>query len=184
MVGGVEHHLVGMRLERARVIEGLGLLRITNEKVEKVKESLKEARSRQKSYADQHRKFGGFEPGDHMFLKVSPCKFVKCFGMKGKFSPRYVGPFDVMEKVGEVSYKVAFLPQLSHLHNVFHVSVLRGYENYPLHVVHYPLHKITDGLSFEEEAEAILAREERVLRNNTILFVKVLWKNHSEREAT
>ncbi|KAL8114289.1 hypothetical protein AgCh_021224 [Apium graveolens] len=90
-----------------RVIEGPELVRITNEKVEKVKESLKEARSRQKIYADQHRKFGGFELGDHVFLKVSPCKGVKCFGMKGKLSPRYVGPFDILEKVGEVSYRVA-----------------------------------------------------------------------------
>ncbi|KAL8145242.1 hypothetical protein AgCh_003440 [Apium graveolens] len=167
-----------------RVIEGPELVRITNEKVEKVKESLKEARSHQKSYADQHRKFGGFEPGDHVFLKVSPCKGVKRFGMKGKLSPRYVGPFDVMEKVGEVSYRVALPPQLSHVHNVFHVSVLRGYKYHPLHVVQYPLHKIKEDLSCEEEAEAILAREERVLRKNTIPFVKVLWKNHSEREAT
>ncbi|XP_074355998.1 uncharacterized protein LOC141695667 [Apium graveolens] len=65
-----------------RVTEGPELVRITNEKVEKVKESLKEARSRQKSNADQHRKFGGFEPGDHVFLKVPPCKGVKRFGMK------------------------------------------------------------------------------------------------------
>ncbi|KAL8106071.1 hypothetical protein AgCh_029755 [Apium graveolens] len=109
-----------------RVTKGPELVTITNEKVEKVKESLKEARSRQKSYADQYRKFSRFEPGDHVFLKVSPCKGVKRFGMKGKLSPRYVGPFDVMEKVGEVSYRVALPPQLSHVHNVFHVSVLRG----------------------------------------------------------
>ncbi|XP_074377389.1 uncharacterized protein LOC141718916 [Apium graveolens] len=89
-----------------------------------------------------------------------------------------------MEKVGEVSYRVALPPQLSHVHNVFHVSVLRGYKYHPLHVVQYPLHKIREDLSCEEEAEAILAREERVLRRNTIPFVKVLWKHHSEREAT
>ncbi|XP_074328441.1 uncharacterized protein LOC141666349 [Apium graveolens] len=137
---------------------GPELLRITNEKVEKVKKSLKKARSRQKSYANQHRKFGGFEPGDHVFLNVSPCKCVKRFGMKGKLSPRYVGPFDIMEKVGEVSYRVALPPQLSHVNNVFHVSDLRGYKYHPLHVVQYPLHKIRHDLSCEEEAEAILAR--------------------------
>ncbi|XP_074346455.1 uncharacterized protein LOC141685241 [Apium graveolens] len=167
-----------------RVIEGPQLVRITNKKVEKVKESLKEARSRQKSYVDQHRKFGGFEPGEHVFLKVSPCKGVKHFGMKGNLSPRYVGPFDIMEKVGEVSYRVALPPQLSHLHNVFQVSVLRGYKYHLLHIVQYPLHKIREDLSCEEEAEAILAREERVLRKNFISFIKVLWKSHSEREAT
>ncbi|XP_074324025.1 uncharacterized protein LOC141660946 [Apium graveolens] len=153
-----------------RVIEGPELVRITNDKVEKVKESLKEARSRQKSYVDQYRKFGGFEPGDHVFLKVSPYKGVKRFGMKGKLSPRYVGLFDIMEKVGEVSYRFVLQPQLSHVHNVFHVSVLRGYKYHLLHVVQYPLHKIREDLSCDEEAEAILAREERVLRKNTIPF--------------
>ncbi|XP_074336813.1 uncharacterized protein LOC141673986 [Apium graveolens] len=116
--------------------------------------------------------------------KVSPYKGVKRFGMKGKLTPRYVGPFDVMEKVGEVSYRVTLPPQLSYMHNVFHVSVLRDCKYQLLHVLHYPLHKIREDLSCEEEAEAILAREERVLRKNTISFVKVLWKNHSEREAT
>ncbi|XP_074362566.1 uncharacterized protein LOC141702851 [Apium graveolens] len=147
---------------RACALEWTGpeLVKITNEKVEKVKEILKEVRSRQKSYADQHRKFGGYKPGDHVFLKVSPCKGVKRFGVKGKLSPRYVGPFDVMEKVGKVSYRVTLPPQLSHVHNVFHVSILRGYKYHLLHVVQYPLHKIREDLSCEEEAEAILAREE------------------------
>ncbi|XP_074360943.1 uncharacterized protein LOC141701180 [Apium graveolens] len=123
---------------------GPELVRITNEKVEKVKESLKEAQPRQKSYADQHQKFGGFKSDDYVFLKVSPCKGVKRFGIKGKLSPR-------------------------------------GYKYHPLQVVQYPLHKIREDLSCEEEAEAILAREERVLSKNIIPFVKVLWKNHSER---
>ncbi|XP_074328102.1 uncharacterized protein LOC141666014 [Apium graveolens] len=138
------------------VIEGPELVRITIEKVEKVKEILKEARSRQKSFADQHRKFSGFEPGDHVFLKVSPCKGVKRFGIKGKLSPRYIGTFDVMEKVGKVSFRVALPPQLSHVHNVFHVSILRGYKYHPLHVVQYPLHKIREDLSCEEEAINII----------------------------
>ncbi|XP_074377990.1 uncharacterized protein LOC141719510 [Apium graveolens] len=157
-----------------RIIERPKLVRITNEKVEKVKESLKEARSRQKSYADQHRKFRGFELGDREFLKVSPYRGVKHFGMKGKLSPRYGAPFDVMEKVGEVSYRVALPPQLSHVHNMLHVSVLRGYKYYPLHVVQYLLHKIRENLSCKEEVEAILSREERVLRKSIIPFVKVL----------
>ncbi|XP_063942622.1 uncharacterized protein LOC135150292 [Daucus carota subsp. sativus] len=104
--------------------------------------------------------------------------------MKGKLSPRYVGPFDVIERVGEVAYRVALPPQLSHVHNVFHVSVLKGYKYHPFHVVQYSLHKIREDLSCEEEAEAILDLEERVMRKKNILFVKVLWKNHSEREAT
>ena len=73
-----------------------------------------------------------------MFWKVSLWKGVKRFGMKGKLSPRYVGPFDVIERVGEVAYRVALPPQLSHVHNVFHVSVLKGYKYHPFHVVQYP----------------------------------------------
>ncbi|XP_071738661.1 uncharacterized protein [Rutidosis leptorrhynchoides] len=144
----------------------------------------KEARTRQKSYADKHRRALEFEVGEHVFLKVSPCKGVRRFGLKGKLSPRFIGPFEILERVGEVSCRLALSPTLSHVHNVFHVSCLRGYNYSPLHVVQYPLHEIREDLSCEEEAHEILAREERVLRHKTIPYVKVLWRNHPEREAT
>ncbi|GJZ46613.1 putative nucleotidyltransferase, ribonuclease H [Tanacetum coccineum] len=166
------------------IIEGPELVRITNEEVEVTKEKLKEAHSRQKSYVDKHHRTLYFKPGDHVFLKVSPWKGVQRFGIKGKLSPRFIGPFKVLEKVGEVAYRIALPPALSHVHNVFHVSTLRGYNYHPLYVVEYPLDKIREDLSCEEEAEAILAREERIMRRKAIPFVKVLWKNHFEREAT
>nr|GFB13718.1 putative polyprotein [Tanacetum cinerariifolium] len=81
-------------------------------------------------------------PGDHVFLKVSPARGVRCFGIKGKLSPRFIGPFEILDRVGEVSYCLALLPQLSHIHNVFHVSLLRGYKYHPLHVITYPLDQI------------------------------------------
>ena len=167
-----------------RIIEGPELVRITNEKVDVAKEKLKEARSRQKSYADKGRKSKEFEPGEHVFLKVSPWKRVKRFGLKGKLSPRYIGPFQILERIGEVAYRIALPPALSNVHNVFHISVLKGYNYDPLHVVQYPLHKIKENLSYEVEAEAILDYQERVMRRRTVPFVKVLWKGHSEREAT
>nr|GEY41643.1 hypothetical protein [Tanacetum cinerariifolium] len=74
--------------------------------------------------------------------------------------------------------------KLSHIHNVFHVSLLRGYKYHPLHVVSYPLDQIREDLSLAEETEKILDHQERVMRNKTISFVKILWKNHPEREAT
>nr|GFB89359.1 hypothetical protein [Tanacetum cinerariifolium] len=83
-----------------------------------------------------------------------------------------------------VSYRLALPPQFSHVHNVFHVSLLRGYKYYPLHVISYPLDQIRTDLSYVEEPEAILDRQDRVMRNKTIPFVKILWRNHSEREAT
>ncbi|GJY63766.1 putative reverse transcriptase domain-containing protein [Tanacetum coccineum] len=167
-----------------RVIEGPELVEVTNEKVAIAKEKLKEARSRQKSYADRHRRALEFKPGDRVFLKVSPCRGVRRFGLKGKLSPRFIGPFEILDRVGEVSYRLALPPQLSHVHNVFHVSLLRGYNYHPYHVVQYPFDKIREDLSFAEEPEAILDRQERVMRKKTIPLVKVLWKNHPAREAT
>nr|GFB97984.1 DNA/RNA polymerases superfamily protein [Tanacetum cinerariifolium] len=80
-------------------------------------EKLKEARTRQKSYADKHRKSLEFQPGDHVFLKVSPARGVRRFGIKGKLSPRFIRPFEILDRVGEVSYRLALPPQLLHVHN-------------------------------------------------------------------
>nr|GEX53732.1 putative nucleotidyltransferase, ribonuclease H [Tanacetum cinerariifolium] len=109
-----------------RVIEGPKMIEATNEKVSVAKEKLKEARTRQKSYADKHRRSIEFQPGDRVFLKVSPARGVRRFGIKGKLSPRFIGPFEILDRVGEISYRLALPPQLSHVHNVFHVSLLRG----------------------------------------------------------
>nr|GEZ08172.1 putative reverse transcriptase domain-containing protein [Tanacetum cinerariifolium] len=167
-----------------RVIEGPELIEVTNEKVDVAKEKLKEARSRQKSYVDHHRRSLEFNPGDRVFLKVSPCRGVRRFGIKGNLSPRFIGPFENLDRVSEVSYRLALPPQLSHVHNVFHVSLLRGYKYHPLHVVSYPLDQVREDLTLAEEPEKILDRQKRVMRNKTILFVKILWKNNPEREAT
>jgi len=167
-----------------RLIEGPEMIEISNEKVVVAREKLKEARSRQKSYADKHRRDLEFRVGDRVFLKVSPFRGVKRFGIKGKLSPRFIGPFEILERIGEVSYRLALPPQLSHVHDVFHVSFLRGYNYHPLHVASYPFDKIQSDMSLSEEPEAILERQERVMRNKVIPFVKILWKNHPEREAT
>ncbi|GJX55371.1 putative nucleotidyltransferase, ribonuclease H [Tanacetum coccineum] len=140
-----------------RLIEGPELIEITNEK---------------------------FQVGDRVFLKVSPFRGVKRFGIKGKLSPRFIGPFEILERIGEVSYRLALPPQLSHVHDVFHVSLLRGYHYHPLHVASYPFDQIQPDMSLSEEPESILDRQERVMRNKVIPFVKILWKNHPEREAT
>nr|GFC49418.1 hypothetical protein [Tanacetum cinerariifolium] len=147
-------------------------------------EKLKEARTRQKSYADKHRRSLEFQPGDHVFLKVTPARGVRRFDIKGKLSPRFIGPFEILDRVGEVSYRLALPPQLSHVHDVFHVSLLRGYKYHPLHVILYPLDQIRTDLSYVEEPEAILDHQDRVMRKKNIPFVKILWRNHPEREAT
>nr|GFA99910.1 hypothetical protein [Tanacetum cinerariifolium] len=103
------------------------MIEVTNKKVAVAKEKLKEARTRQKSYADKHRRSLEFQPGDRVFLKVSPARGVRRFGIKGNLSPCFIGPFEILDRVGKVSYRLALPPQLSHVHNVFHVSFLRGY---------------------------------------------------------
>ncbi|GJR68882.1 putative reverse transcriptase domain-containing protein [Tanacetum coccineum] len=108
-----------------RILEGPEMIEVTNEKVAVAREKLKEAQTRQKSYADRHRRALEFQPGEHVFLKVSPTRGVRRFGIKGKLSPRFIGPFEILDRVGEVSYRLALPPQLSHVHNVFHVSLLR-----------------------------------------------------------
>nr|GEZ02154.1 ribonuclease H-like domain-containing protein [Tanacetum cinerariifolium] len=123
------------------------------------KEKLKEARTHQKSYADKHRRSIQFQPGDRVVLKVSPARGVRRFGIKGKLSPHFIGPFEILDRLGEVSYRLALPPQLSHVHNVFHVSLLRGYKYHPLHVISYPLDQIRVDLSYVEEPEAILDRQ-------------------------
>nr|GFB65189.1 hypothetical protein [Tanacetum cinerariifolium] len=83
------------------VIEGPEMIEVTNAKVAVAKEKLKEARTRQKSYDDKHRRSLEFQTGDHVFLKVSPARRVKRFGIKGKLSPRFIGPFEILDRVGE-----------------------------------------------------------------------------------
>nr|GEY07354.1 putative reverse transcriptase domain-containing protein [Tanacetum cinerariifolium] len=108
-----------------RVIEGPEIIEVTNEKVVVTKEKLKEARTRHKSYTDKHRSSLEFQPGDHVFLKVSPARGVRRFGIKGKLSPCFIGPFEILDRVGEVSYRLALPPQLSHVQNSEGMSLCR-----------------------------------------------------------
>ena len=121
---------------------------------------------------------------DKVFLQVAPMKGVMRFGKKGKLSPRFVGPFEVLERVGEVAYRVAQPSALSRIHNVFHESMLRKYIPDPSHVLSYEPIQVRDDLSYEEISIEILDRKEQVLHNRTIYWVKVFWKNHLVKEAS
>ncbi|KAA0032712.1 ty3-gypsy retrotransposon protein [Cucumis melo var. makuwa] len=139
---------------------------------------------RQKSYADLHRKDLEFDVGDMVFLKVAPMNGVLRFEKKGKLSPRFVGPFDVLKRIGLVAYRSALPPSLSAVHDVFHVSMLRKYVVDPTHVVDFEPLQLSGNLSYEEQPIKILAREVKRLRNRGIALVKVLWRNHEVEEAT
>ncbi|KAB2625897.1 S ribonuclease [Pyrus ussuriensis x Pyrus communis] len=117
-------------------------------------------------------------------VQLSPWRGVVRFGKKGKLSPRYIGPYIVTERVGEVAYRLELPPELAKVHNVFHVSMLRHYVADPLHVIPPQPLEINPDLTYDEEPLTILDWKEKVLRNKTVNLVKVLWRNHSVEEAT
>ncbi|GKV11068.1 hypothetical protein SLEP1_g22354 [Rubroshorea leprosula] len=108
-----------------RSILGPELVQQSSEIVQLIKERLRVEQSRQKSYADKRRRDLEFEVGDHVFLKVSPTRGVLRFGIRGKLSPRYIGPYPILERIGEVAYKLELPGNLAGVHDVFHVSLLR-----------------------------------------------------------
>lgn len=103
---------------------------------------------------------------------------------RGKLTPRYVGPFQILEKVGPVAYRIALPPHMSQIHNVFHVSMLRRYLSDPSHIIDYHQIVLTDELTYEEKPIRILDRQVKQLRNQEIPMVKVEWQEHYGTEAT
>ena len=131
-------------------IEGPELVRETSEKVPLIQDRLRTAFSRQQSYADPKRRDVQFSVGDHVFLKISPMKGVMRFGKKGKLPPRYIGPYEILDRVGKVSYRLALPPHLSQVHPMFHISLLRKYVPNEMHVLSVQEIPIRDDLSYEE----------------------------------
>ena len=124
-------------------ITGPDLIRDTSEKVSLIRQRLLTAQSRQKSNADVRRQSLEFEVGNHIFLKVMPKRGVVRFGKRGKLSPRFIGPFEILEGIGTVVYWLALPPSMSGVHEVFHVSMLRKYTPYPTHVVDWGRSRLT-----------------------------------------
>ncbi|XP_073056887.1 uncharacterized protein [Primulina eburnea] len=149
-----------------------------------IRERMKTAQSRQKSYADVRRRPLAFEVGDHVFVKIAPLKGVMRFGKKGKLSPRFIGPFEILDRIGERAYRLTLPPDLDKVHNVFHVSMLRKYVSNPIHVLRHEPLDLMPNLSYHERPVQILDRKVKVLRNKKIGIVKVLWSNHIIEEAT
>ncbi|KAL5576993.1 hypothetical protein UlMin_018692 [Ulmus minor] len=105
-------------------------------------------------------------------------KGVMRFGKKGKLSSRYVGPFEILERIGKVAYRLALPPQLSSVHNIFHVSMLRKYVPDPSHVLENELIEVREDLTYEEKLVQILDHKDKTLRNKVMPLVKVPWRNH------
>ncbi|KAL2237105.1 UNVERIFIED_CONTAM: Transposon Tf2-11 polyprotein, partial [Sesamum indicum] len=171
-------------IEGLRQLEGPELVQETVDKIKTVKKCLKAAQDRQESYVDKHRREMEYEVGEKVFLKVSPWRGILRFGKQGKLSPRYIGPYEILERVGPLAYQLALPTELSQIHDVFHVSMLRRYRSDPSHILYEPEIEISEGLTFVEEPTEILDRSIKKLRNKEIPMVKVKWSHHSPREAT
>ena len=143
-----------------------------------IRDRLKVAQSRRKCYADSKRKEIEHEVGDRVYLRVSPLQGVKRFGVKGKLAPRFVGPYKVLERMGEVAYKLELPEGLSGVHDVFHVSQLKKChaeiadiplrDTMPLEAI-----QLKDNLTYEEKPVRILDYTSRVNRSKVIKFCKV-----------
>ena len=170
--------------EGTTILEGPEIVQNALDKISVVKTKLKAVQDRQKSYVDQHRREMEYQVGEKVFLRVSPWKGVMRFGNKGKLSPRYIGPYEIIEKVGPLAYKLALPPEFSQIHNVFHVSMLRKYRSDPTHVLKDQTVEISQNPSYVEEPVSIVDYKAKKLRTREIPMVKVIWKNHSKEEAT
>ena len=144
-------------------ITGPDLIRDTSEKVSLIRQRLLKAQIRQKSYADVQRRPLEFEVGDHVFLKVMLKRGVVRFDKKGKLSSRFIGPFEILEKVGTVAYRLALPPSMSSVHEVFHVSMLRRYPPDPAHVVDWGKIEVGRDGTFEEGPVCIMDSRDQVL---------------------
>ena len=172
-----------------RQLFGPDLIKESEQKVKLIRDRLKIAQSRQKSYANTKCKEVTYEVGDRAYLRVSLLRGVKRFGVKGKFAPRFVGPYRVLERMGEVAYKLELPEGLSGVHDVFHVSELKKChvqmadiplrDTVPLEAI-----QLESDLTYEEKPVKILEFSNRVTRSKVIKFCKVQWSHHTKEEAT
>ncbi|XP_016740325.1 uncharacterized protein [Gossypium hirsutum] len=125
-----------------------------------------------------------FEVGDKVFLKVFPWKRIIHFGQKGKLSPKFIGPCEILDKVWPMAYRLALPLELSKIHDVFHISMLCRYRSNLKHIVQIEELKMEPILSYKEKLIRNLAKEVKELRNKRILLVKLLWRNNNIEEAT
>jgi hypothetical protein len=149
-----------------------------------VRENLKIAQSRQRSYADTRRRELSFEVEDFVYLKVSPIRGVRRFGVKGKLAPPYVGPYQILAKRGEVAYQLSLPESLLAVHDVFHVSQLNKRLRVPEGQLLVEGLVVQEDLTYIEKPVQILETTDRVTQRKTIRMCKVRWDHHSEEEAT
>ncbi|KAD2805660.1 hypothetical protein E3N88_39037 [Mikania micrantha] len=165
-------------------LTGPELVHETTEKIVQIRNRMAAARDRQKSYADKRRKPLEFQVGDKVLLKVSPWKGVIRFGKRGKLNPRYIGPFEILKRIGPVAYQLNLPAELDGVHNVFHVSNLKKCLSDETLVVPLDEIQVDEQLRFVEEPVEIMDSEVKQLKQSKIPNVKVRWNSKHGPEFT
>jgi hypothetical protein len=167
-----------------KIIFGPDLVEEAKAIVRHIQDNLKAAKSRQETYANKRRRPLEFKIGNHVYLRVSPTKSVKRFGVKGKLAPCYIGSFPILEKCGTVAYKIDPPPSLVEVQDIFHMSQLKKCLEAPVDVVLPKVTPLEADLSYPKHPIKVLDQKDRVTRHKAIKFFKIQWNNHSEEEAT
>jgi hypothetical protein len=156
----------------------------TSEKIIIIRDRMKAAQDRQKSYADRRRRPLEFNVGDRVYLKVAPLKHLLRIGMKGKLASRYIGPYEILKRIGPVAYQLALPQHLVKIHDMFHVSMLRKAEIDPTRVLPQVPIEVNEGLIMEVKPVRIIDQIKKVLKNKKISLVKVLWRGSQLEEES
>ncbi|XP_057444246.1 uncharacterized protein LOC130736427 [Lotus japonicus] len=170
--------------EGDKLVLGPDVVQDMSEKVKGIREKLKIAQDRQKAYYDRRRKPLEFEEGDHVFLRANQIIGIGRSIKSKKITPKYLGPYQILRKVGTSAYQVALPPSLSNLHDVFHVSQTKKYIPYPSQVIRPEHIQLKENLTYTAEPKKILDRRMKQLRKKEISLVKVAWSEGENEEAT
>ncbi|KAL4579714.1 hypothetical protein LXL04_015875 [Taraxacum kok-saghyz] len=165
-------------------LTGPEIIRETTEKIVQIRERMKTARDRQKSYADKRRKPMEFQVGDLVLLKVLTWKGMVRFGKRGKLNPRYIGPFEILARIGPVAYKLKLPQELQNVHDTFHVSNLKKCLTDATLIIPLEEIQVNEKLNFVEEPVEIMDREIKRLKQSRIPIVKVRWSAKRGPEFT
>jgi hypothetical protein len=155
------------------VIFKLDIVEEAEATVHRIQDNLKATKSHQETYANKRRQPLEFEVGDHVYLRVSPMKCVKRFGVKGKLAPRYIRPFPILEKCGTVAYKLDLPPSLARVHDNFQVLQLKKCLKAPMDVVLLEMTPLEADLSYPKHPIKVLDQKDRVTRRKTTKFFKI-----------
>ncbi|XP_073153016.1 uncharacterized protein [Henckelia pumila] len=164
-------------------VTGLDMIREMSDKVNLIQSRMRAAPDRQAKYANFRRRPLSFEKFDRVFLKISPFRGAVRFGKRGKLSLGYIGPYEILDRVGDLAYRLALPPALLGIHDVFHVSMLKKYRPDLFHVLQPDEAELDETLSYFERPIKIMDRKDK-LRNKSIPLLKVQWIRHGIEKVT